>query len=113
LAESNGSQPGLVEWDLKSRELKPERSVAFVQDGKRGVVVSHDAKSHRVLVQYRSSLDSIDFEEWSLDPLERIRQFTVAGNISAGQLLSNDRVALVKGNGNVVILRAGPVSDQK
>ncbi len=109
----NQPSPALVEWDMKAQQLKPERSVAFVRDGNRGTVISHNAKTRRVLVQYRRNThDSTDFENWCLDPLEQVRQFDFTGNISGGQLLSNDRVALVKANGNVVILRPRPVSER-
>ena len=103
--------PAIVEWDMTVLQLKPDRSIAFFKKKQPGLVLSHRRETHRMFVQYHSSsVHSSDLGLWKLDPLEELRQFTLSGNVCGGQLLPNDRIAIVKRNGNLVIMRAPPAA---
>lgn len=105
----NPKFPVLVEWDVLGLQLNPDRSLAFLREGKDGEVASLYAQRHRALIVYDEPFVPVcEIGLFDLEALREIRQVTLRGALSACELLPDNRIAIAKPNGNVLIVKARP-----
>lgn len=101
---SNREFPVLVEWDTLRRELRPERSIVL-PDGPSTSLLSFDAEQQRLLIAlpYTSTL-LLNIAVWDADRTHELRRLTFPTQTKDARLLPGNRMAVVKRNGNLLVL---------